>query len=74
MVSACIFQAGQSRIPYLCRLHLLRLLQAMKDLDWRPEYSLIDGLTDSYQKDFGRGTFRKEPDFSVDDKVLAQFK
>ena len=50
------------------------LWQAMNDLDWKPEFGLIDGLTDSYQKDFGRGTFRKEPDFSVDDAVLAQFK
>ena len=52
--------------------HCLR--QAMNDLDWKAEFGLIDGLTDSYQKDFGRGTFRKEPDFSVDDAVLAQFK
>lgn len=39
--------------------------KAQADLDWTPEFGLIDGLTDSYQKDFGRGTFRKEPDFTA---------
>jgi len=43
----------------------------MNDLDWRPEFGLVDGLADSYEKDFGRGNYRKEPDFSVDDKILA---
>ncbi len=31
----------------------------MADLDWKPEFGLLDGLKDSYSKDFGRGTFRK---------------
>lgn len=38
--------------------------QAMADLNWKPEFSLLDGLRDSYEKDFGRGTFRKAADFS----------
>lgn len=46
----------------------------MHDLDWHPQFGLLDGLADSYEKDFGRGTFRKEPDFSVDDKVIAAVK
>jgi len=41
--------------------------QAMTDLDWKPEFDLIGGLTDSYTKDFGRGTFRKAADFTTDD-------
>lgn len=28
-------------------------------LGWTPKYSLLDGLKDSYDKDFGRGQFRK---------------
>lgn len=48
--------------------------QAMDELDWRPEFGLQEGLKDSYEKDFGRGTFRKEADFSADDKVLASVK
>lgn len=39
----------------------------MTDLDWKPEYGLVEGLADSYQKDFGRGTMRKEADFTTDD-------
>jgi hypothetical protein len=39
----------------------------MTDLDWKPEFGLIEGLTDSYTKDFGRGTFRKAADFTTDD-------
>lgn len=39
--------------------------QAMADLDWQPEFGLLDGLKDSYSKDFGRGTFRKEADFTT---------
>ena len=49
-------------------------LQAMADLDWKPEFDLIEGLTDSYQKDFGKGTYRKEADFSTDDMVLEKVK
>ncbi len=48
--------------------------QAMRELEWRPEYGLVDGLRDSYVKDFGRGTFRKEADFSVDDMILEKVK
>lgn len=50
------------------------LWQAQSELGWTPKYGLMDGLKDSYEKDFGRGTFRKEPDFSADDKVLASVK
>ena len=49
-------------------------MQAVHDLDWHPQFGLLDGLADSYEKDFSRGTYRKEPDFSVDDKVIAAVK
>ncbi|EFN53241.1 hypothetical protein CHLNCDRAFT_36589 [Chlorella variabilis] len=48
--------------------------KAMADLDWVPEFGLLDGLRDSYEKDFGRGTFRKEPDYTADDMVLERVK
>jgi hypothetical protein len=51
------------------RYAFILCLQAMADLDWKPEFSLLDGLKDSYEKDFGRGTFRKAADFSKDDMV-----
>jgi hypothetical protein len=48
--------------------------QAQADLDWTPEFGLVDGLRDSYEKDFGRGTFRKAADFETDDMILAKVK
>lgn len=46
--------------------------KAMDELDWEPEFGLVDGLRDSYEKDFGRGTFRKEADFTTDDMILEK--
>ncbi len=45
--------------------------KAMADLDWAPEFDLVSGLRDSYEKDFGRGNFRKAADFSADEIILA---
>lgn len=53
-----------------CKLHM----QAESVLGWRPQFGLVDGLRDSYEKDFGRGTMRKEPDFTADDVVLQAVK
>ncbi len=47
-------------------------VQAEHELNWRPDFGLYEGLKDSYEKDFGRGTFRKEADFSTDDQILAK--
>lgn len=41
-------------------------------LGWKPEFDLVEGLTDSYNLDFGRGTFRKEGDFTTDGMVLSK--
>jgi hypothetical protein len=46
--------------------------KASKDLGITPEFDLVDGLTDSYNLDFGRGTFRKEADFTTDDMILGK--
>ena len=48
--------------------------KAMAELDWVPEFGLVDGLRDSYQKDFGRGNFRKAADFTTDDQILEGMK
>lgn len=48
--------------------------QAMTVLEWEPEFGLVEGLTDSYAKDFGRGTFRKAADFTTDDMILEKIK
>ena len=47
--------------------------KAKADLGWEPEYDLVSGLKDSFQKDFlasGRDT--AEADFSLDDQILAE--
>lgn len=46
--------------------------KAEEDLDWKPEFGLVEGLTDSFNFDFGRGTFRKAADFSTDDMILEK--
>ena len=46
----------------------------MSVLDWAPEFGLVDGLRDSYEKDFGRGTFRKAADFTTDDMILEKIQ
>lgn len=49
--------------------------KAKKDLNWAPEFDLLSGLTDSYEKDFkGLGKDKKEPDFEVDDIILGKQK
>ncbi|KAF6176527.1 hypothetical protein GIB67_007910 [Kingdonia uniflora] len=44
--------------------------KAKSVLGWKPEFDLVEGLADSYNLDFGRGTFRKAADFSTDDIIL----
>lgn len=46
--------------------------KSVSELDWAPEFGLVEGLTDSYNLDFGRGTFRKAADFSTDDMILEK--
>jgi hypothetical protein len=41
-------------------------------LGWTPKYGLVEGLKDSYDKDFGRGMFRKAADFECDDMILSK--
>jgi len=46
--------------------------KAQELLGWTPEFGLVDGLADSYKKDFGLGMCRKEADFEVDDMILSK--
>lgn len=46
--------------------------KAEADLGWTPKFDLVGGLKDSYDLDFGRGTFRKEADFTTDDMILEK--
>jgi nucleoside-diphosphate-sugar epimerase len=45
--------------------------KAKKELNWSPKYDLIEGLKDSFQKDYiASGRDQKEIDFSVDELIL----
>ncbi|KAL2941700.1 Chloroplast stem-loop binding protein of 41 kDa b chloroplastic [Bienertia sinuspersici] len=53
--------------------HFFASIEKAKSLlGWKPEFDLVEGLTDSYNLDFGRGTFRKAADFSTDDMILGK--
>jgi nucleoside-diphosphate-sugar epimerase len=44
---------------------------AMNDLNWRPEFSLVSGLKDSFQNDYlASGRDQRAIDFSVDEEIL----
>ncbi len=44
---------------------------AMNDLNWRPEFSLVSGLKDSFQNDYlTSGRNQRAIDFSVDEEIL----
>jgi nucleoside-diphosphate-sugar epimerase len=45
--------------------------KAMTELNWHPEYDLVEGLQDSFQNDYlTSGRDQAEIDFSVDDEIL----
>src|SRR6478672_291072 len=45
--------------------------KAITELNWHPEYDLVEGLQDSFQNDFlASGRDQAEIDFSVDDEIL----
>lgn len=65
----------ESALTYflLAMQHFFASIEKAKSvLGWKPEFDLVEGLTDSYNLDFGRGTFRKEADFSTDDMILSK--
>ncbi|KAF7063308.1 hypothetical protein CFC21_069834 [Triticum aestivum] len=67
------FDFGKKKaFPFRDQHFFASVEKASKDLGVTPEYDLLDGLTDSYNLDFGRGTFRKEADFTTDDMILGK--
>ncbi|MEW5304330.1 MAG: hypothetical protein WDW38_011032 [Sanguina aurantia] len=69
------FDFGESKAFPMRDQHFFTSVdKAQADLDWQPEFGLYDGLKDSYEKDFGRGTCRKKADFKCDDMILERIK
>ncbi|XP_028556965.1 chloroplast stem-loop binding protein of 41 kDa b, chloroplastic isoform X3 [Dendrobium catenatum] len=67
------FDFGKKKaFPFRDQHFFASIEKAQAELNWKPEFGLIDGLADSYNLDFGRGTYRKEADFSTDDIILGK--
>ncbi|XP_010941507.1 chloroplast stem-loop binding protein of 41 kDa b, chloroplastic isoform X1 [Elaeis guineensis] len=67
------FDFGKKKaFPFRDQHFFASIEKATRDLGWTPEFGLIDGLADSYNLDFGRGTYRKPADFSTDDMILGK--
>lgn len=43
--------------------------RAKADLNWQPQYSLVNGLKDSFTQDY-QAQEQSEPDFSTDDEII----
>ncbi|XP_043723902.1 chloroplast stem-loop binding protein of 41 kDa b, chloroplastic isoform X2 [Telopea speciosissima] len=67
------FDFGKKKaFPFRDQHFFASIEKAKSELGWKPEFDLVDGLADSYNLDFGRGTFRKAADFSTDDIILGK--
>ncbi|GMY21897.1 chloroplast stem-loop binding protein of 41 kDa b, chloroplastic isoform X2 [Fagus crenata] len=67
------FDFGKKKaFPFRDQHFFASIDKAKSVLGWKPEFDLVEGLADSYNLDFGRGTFRKEADFSTDDLILGK--
>ncbi|XVF05920.1 hypothetical protein REPUB_Repub06bG0003300 [Reevesia pubescens] len=67
------FDFGKKKaFPFRDQHFFASIEKAKHVLGWKPEFDLVEGLADSYNLDFGRGTYRKEADFSTDDMILGK--
>lgn len=67
------FDFGKRKAFPLRPNHFFASIQkARQDLGWQPDYDLITGLQDAFQNDYlASGREKIEPDFFVDDEILA---
>jgi nucleoside-diphosphate-sugar epimerase len=67
------FDFGKKKaFPMRAQHFFCSIEKAKIDLGWKPEYDLIAGLKDSFQKDYlVSGRDRAEIDFSTDDQILS---
>ncbi|THU68608.1 hypothetical protein C4D60_Mb08t05670 [Musa balbisiana] len=67
------FDFGKKKaFPFRDQHFFASIEKAQRELGWVPEFGLVEGLADSYNLDFGRGTFRKPADFTTDDMILGK--
>jgi len=68
------FDFGKRKAFPLRMQHFFTDIQKAKtDLNWQPQYDLISGLKESFEKDYlANHRQEAEIDFSLDDKILSQ--
>lgn len=69
----CDFGKKKS-FPIMCVYHFFAdISKAKAELNWQPQFSLIDGLKDSYENDYlSKGLNKAEVDLSLDDQIVFQ--
>eukprot|EP00899_Mesostigma_viride_P001796 jgi/Mesvir1/11617/Mv00023-RA.1 len=69
------FDFGKAKAFPLRDVHFFTNIEkAKRDLDWEPMFDLVEGLRDSWEKDYKVGRFCKGPDFTTDDMILSKVK
>lgn len=67
------FDFGKNKaFPFRDQHFFASIEKAKRDLNWEPQFDLLEGLRDSYEKDFGRGTCREAADFFCDDMIIQR--
>lgn len=63
----------QKAFPMRVQHFFTDISKAKAELQWQPQFTLIDGLKDSFQNDYiANGLDKSEVDFSLDEKILSQ--
>ncbi len=67
------FNFGKSKpFPLRTQHFFADIHKAMAQLNWQPEYDLINGLKDSFENDYQqKGRAQLDVDFSLDEEILA---
>jgi nucleoside-diphosphate-sugar epimerase len=67
------FDFGKKKaFPFRLQHFFTSIDKALLDLDWEPEYDLVEGLESSFKQDYLRsGRHEKEIDFAIDDQIIT---
>lgn len=68
------FDFGKRKAFPMRLQHFFTAIEKAKvDLEWQPEYDLVNGLKDSFQNDFlASGRDQAEADLTLDDQIIAK--
>ncbi len=65
----------QKAFPMRVQHFFTDIHKAKQELNWQPEFDLVSGLRDSWEKDYlAKGQDKVEIDFSLDDQILQAVK